>query len=110
MSVTFLLAMVALAAAAVFIAIAFLRHRDPERRATAVKRLGFVEMAVFAVLAGIFIGAEAFDDAGGTQAAWLVLAWLRGPVRGGVCFRSHCGTRGAGSETNRGAGLAAARC
>ena len=76
MLVTFLFGLVAIAAAAVFIAITFLRHRDAERRARAVKLLGFIEMLVFAVVAGIFIGGEAFDDPGGAQAVWLVLTWL----------------------------------
>ena len=37
---------------------------------------GFGVMAVFSVLAGLFIAGEAFEEPGGTEAISLVLAWL----------------------------------
>jgi hypothetical protein len=57
-------------------AVATVRHRDPEKRARAMRRFGFGWMAVFAVLAGLFIAGETFDDPGGVAAVGMVLAWL----------------------------------
>ena len=75
-SFTFVIAGAALVVIALVISFVFLRHSDRSLRARAIKRLGFGVMAVFSVLAGLFIAGEAFEEPGGTEAISLVLAWL----------------------------------
>ncbi|HEX3196594.1 MAG TPA: hypothetical protein VHR39_03465, partial [Propionibacteriaceae bacterium] len=75
-SVTFVIAGAALVVIALVLSFIFLRHSDRWLHAGAIKRLGFAVIAVFSVLAGLFIAGEAFEEPGGTGAISLVLAWL----------------------------------
>jgi hypothetical protein len=75
-SVTFVIAGAALVVIALVISFMFLRHSDRWLHARAIKRLGFGVIAVFSVLAGLFIAGEAFEEPGGTGAISLVLSWL----------------------------------
>jgi hypothetical protein len=75
-SVTFVIAGAALVVIALAISFVFLRQRDRRLQARAIKRLGFGVIAVFSVLAGLFIAGEAFEEPGGSGAISLVLAWL----------------------------------
>jgi hypothetical protein len=52
------------------------RDKDPQQRATVLLRTGAAIMAVFTVLAGIFIVGYALQDPGGTAAMLLTLAWV----------------------------------
>ena len=52
------------------------REKDPQRRATALQRTGAAIMAVFTVLAGIFIGGYAMADPGGNAGLLMTLAWV----------------------------------
>jgi hypothetical protein len=61
---------------ALVISIVFLRQRDRRLQARAIKWLGFGIIAVFSVLAGLFIAGEAFEEPEGTGAIITVLAWL----------------------------------
>ena len=75
-AVTFVIAGAALVVSALVISIVFLRQRDRRWQARAIKRLGFGVIAVFSVLAGVFIAGEAFEEPGGIGAISLVFAWL----------------------------------
>jgi hypothetical protein len=76
LSVTGSIAGAALLVAAVVIVIVFQLRSERASRARALERIGFAVMAVFAVVAGLFIAGEAFGDPGGGAAVLLVLAWL----------------------------------
>ena len=52
------------------------REKDPQRRATALQRTGAAVMAVFTVLAAIFIGGYAMQDPGGNAGLLITLAWV----------------------------------
>ena len=75
-AVTFVIAGAALVVIALVISIISLRQRDRRLQARAIKRLGFGVIAVFSLLAGLFIAGEAFEEPGGIGAISLVLAWL----------------------------------
>ncbi|KQX65602.1 hypothetical protein [Angustibacter sp. Root456] len=61
---------------AVLAAVSMARHREPARRALALRRAGSGWMVAFGVLGGLFIGGETFSDPGGFAAAGMVLGWL----------------------------------
>jgi hypothetical protein len=75
-AITFVIAGAALVVIALVISIISLRRRDRRLQARAIKRLGFGVIAVFSLLAGLFIAGEAFEEPGGIGAISLVLAWL----------------------------------
>ena len=75
-AITFVIAGAALVVIALVISIISLRQRDRRLQARAIKRLGFGVIAVFSLLAGLFIAGEAFEEPGGIGAISLVLAWL----------------------------------
>ena len=74
-AITFVIAGAALVVIALVISIISLRQRDRRLQARAIKRLGFGVIAVFSLLAGLFIAGEAFEEPGGIGAISL-LAWL----------------------------------
>jgi hypothetical protein len=61
---------------AVVVAIVFLRQPDRMMRARALRRLGAVVMAVFTVLAGLFIAGQTLVGPGRVPGAILILAWV----------------------------------
>jgi hypothetical protein len=75
-AVTFVIAGAALVVIALVISIVFLRPLDLSLQARAIKRLGFGVIAVFSVLAGLFIAGEGLEEPGGIGAISLILAWL----------------------------------
>ena len=75
-AITFVIAGAALVVIALVISIISLRQRDRRLQARAIKRLGFGVIAVFSLLAGLFIAGEAFEEPGGIGSVSLVLAWL----------------------------------
>jgi hypothetical protein len=67
----------ALGAIVVFaIVIVMTRAKDPQERATTLTRTGAAVMAVFTVVAGIYIVGYAMQDPGGNPGLWMTLAWL----------------------------------
>ena len=52
------------------------REKDPRQRATALQRTGAAVMAVFTVLAGVFIAGYALQDPGGNTGLLITAAWL----------------------------------
>ena len=76
MNVPVILALGAIVVVAVVMGVVFAREKDPQRRATALTRTGAAVMAVFTVLAGIFIGGDAMQDPGGTAGTLITLAWV----------------------------------
>src|SRR5512141_1663167 len=76
MDVPIILALGAIVVVAVVLGIVFAREKDPQRRATALQRTGAAVMAVFTVLAGIFIGGYAMQDPGGNTGLLITLAWV----------------------------------
>ena len=76
MDVPIILALGAIVVVAVVLGIVFAREKDPQRRATALRRTGAAIMAVFTVLAGIFIGGYAMQDPGGNTGLLITLAWV----------------------------------
>jgi len=52
------------------------REKDPQQRATALQRTGAAVMAVFTVLAGVFIAGYALQDPGGNTGLLITAAWL----------------------------------
>jgi hypothetical protein len=61
---------------AVLLVVAFRRHHDAPGRARAVRRIAFGFMALYVVLAGLFIAGETFSDPGGWAAVGWVASWL----------------------------------
>jgi len=52
------------------------REKDPQQRAAALQRTGAAVMAVFTVLASIFIAGYALQDPGGNAGLLMTLAWV----------------------------------
>lgn len=76
MDVPVILALGAIVVVAVVLGIVLRREKDPQRRATALRRTGATIMAVFTVLAGVFIGGYAMQDPGGNTGLLMTLAWV----------------------------------
>lgn len=76
MDVPVILALGAIVVVAVVLGIVLRREKDPQRRATALRRTGAAIMAVFTVLAGVFIGGYAMQDPGGNTGLLMTLAWV----------------------------------
>ena len=76
MDVPIILALGAIVVVAVVLGIVLTREKDPQRRATALQRTGAAVMAVFTVLAAIFIGGYAMQDPGGNTGLLITLAWV----------------------------------
>lgn len=57
-------------------AVPLVAHREPARRALALRRAALGWTVVFAVVAGMFIVGETFTDPGGAEAVWLIASWL----------------------------------
>ena len=67
----------ALGAIVVFaVVMSMTRDKDPQQRATALTRTGAAIMAVFTVLAGIFIVGYAMQDPGGNAGLLITLVWV----------------------------------
>lgn len=75
MNVPVILALAAVVVIAVVLGLVFAREKDPQRRATALKRTAAAIMAVFTVLGGIFIGGYALQEPGGNAGLLMTLAW-----------------------------------
>ena len=76
MDVPIILALGAIVVVAVVLGIVLRREKDPQRRATALQRTGAAVMAVFTVLAAVFIGGYAMQDPGGNAGLLITLAWM----------------------------------
>lgn len=76
MNVPVILALGAIIVVAVVMGVVMRREKDPQRRATALTRTGAAVMAVFTVLAGIFIIGNSMQDPGGNTAMLMTLAWV----------------------------------
>ena len=76
MNVPIILALGAIVVVAVVLGIVLTREKDPQRRAMALQRTGAAIMAVFTVLAAIFIGGYALQDPGGNAGLLMTLAWV----------------------------------
>lgn len=74
MNVPVILAVGAIAVVAVVMFMT--REKDPQQRAAALQRTGAAVMAVFTVLASIFIAGYALQDPGGNAELLLTLAWV----------------------------------
>ena len=68
--------LVALLLVTAVLALLGLRHREPARRAIALRRAGLGWTLAFAVVAGLFVAGETGLDPGGWAAFWLDLSWL----------------------------------
>ena len=64
------------AIAVVAIVMFMTREKDPQQRAAALQRTGAAVMAVFTVLAAIFIAGYALQDPGGNAGLLMTLAWV----------------------------------
>ena len=76
MDVPIILTLGAIVVVAVVLGIVFAREKDPQRRSTALQRTGAAIMAVFTVLAGVFIGGYTMEDPGGNAGLLMTLAWV----------------------------------
>lgn len=74
MNVPVILAVGAIAVVAVVMFMT--REKDPQQRAAALQRTGAAVMAVFTVLAAIFIAGYALQDPGGNTGLLMTLAWV----------------------------------
>ena len=74
MNVPVILAVGAIAVVAVVMFMT--REKDPQQRAAALQRTGAAVMAVFTVLASIFIAGYALQDPGGNAGLLMTLAWV----------------------------------
>ena len=74
MNVPVILAVGAIAVVAVVMFMT--REKDPQQRAAALQRTGAAVMAVFTVLAAIFIAGYALQDPGGNAGLLITLAWV----------------------------------
>jgi hypothetical protein len=74
MNVPIILALGAIAVVAVVMVMT--REKDPQQRATALQRAGAAVMAVFTVLAGVFIAGYALQDPGGNTGLLITAAWV----------------------------------
>ena len=74
MNVPIILALAAIVVVAVVMVMT--REKDPPQRATALQRAGAGVMAVFTVLAGVFIAGYALQDPGGNTGLLITAAWL----------------------------------
>ncbi|KQN85112.1 hypothetical protein [Arthrobacter sp. Leaf69] len=74
MNVPVILAVGAIAVVAVVMFMT--REKDPQQRAVALQRTGAAVMAVFTVLAAIFIAGYALQDPGGNAGLLMTLAWV----------------------------------
>lgn len=74
MNVPIILALGAIVVVAVVIFMT--REKDPRQRATALQRTGAAVMAVFTVLAGVFIAGNALQDPGGNTGLLITAAWV----------------------------------
>jgi hypothetical protein len=74
MNVPVILAVGAIAVVAVVMFMT--REKDPQQRAAALQRTGAAVMAVFTVLAAIFIAGYALQDPGGNAGLLMTLAWV----------------------------------
>ncbi len=75
-TVTIILGSVALIIVALAMGVVFLRQQDRAVRARALTRTGASIMAVFTVLAGLFVSGYALADPGGAGGIGLVLGWI----------------------------------
>ena len=66
------LGVIVVVAAVIFVT----RDKDPRQRAAALQRTGAAVMAVFTVLAGVFIGGYALQDPGGNTGLLITAAWV----------------------------------
>ncbi|HEX9229415.1 MAG TPA: hypothetical protein VF885_22685 [Arthrobacter sp.] len=74
MNVPVILAVGAIAVVAVVMFMT--REKDPQQRAAALQRTGAAVMAVFTVLAAIFIAGYALQDPGGNAGLLMTVAWV----------------------------------
>ena len=74
MNVPIILALGAIVVVAVVMVMT--RERDPQQRATALQRAGAAVMAVFTLLASVFIAGYALQDPGGNTGLLITAAWL----------------------------------
>lgn len=74
MYVTIILALGVIVVVAVVVLLT--RHKDPQRRAAALKRAGAGIMSLYTVLASLFIGGYALQDPGGNAGLLMTLAWV----------------------------------
>jgi hypothetical protein len=74
MNVPIILALGAIVVVAVVMVMT--REKDPQQRATALQRAGAAVMAVFTVLAGVFIAGYALQDPGGNTGLLITAAWV----------------------------------
>ncbi|WP_346927010.1 hypothetical protein [uncultured Arthrobacter sp.] len=74
MNVPIILALAAIVVVAVVMVMT--REKDPQQRATALQRAGAAVMAVFTVLAGVFIAGYALQDPGGNTGLLITAAWV----------------------------------
>ena len=74
MNVPVILAVGAIAVVAVVMFMT--REKDPQQRAAALQRTGAAVMAVFTVLASIFIAGYALQDPGGNAGLLMTLVWV----------------------------------
>lgn len=74
MNVPIILALGAIVVVAVVIFMT--REKDPRQRAMALQRTGAAVMAVFTVLAGVFIAGYALQDPGGNTGLLITAAWV----------------------------------
>ena len=74
MNVPIILALAAIVVVAVVVFVT--REKDPRQRATALQRTGAAVMAVFTVLAGVFIAGYALQDPGGNTGLLITAAWV----------------------------------
>ena len=76
MTVPIILAVGAIVVVAVVMGIVLARQKDPQRRATALKRTGAAIMALFTALGVMFVAGYALDDPGGTAGLLMTLTWV----------------------------------
>ena len=74
MNVPIILALAAIVVVAVVMVMT--REKAPQRRATALQRAGAAVMAVFTLLAGVFIAGYALQDPGGNTGLLITAAWV----------------------------------
>jgi hypothetical protein len=74
MNVPIILALGAIVVVAVVMVMT--REKDPQQRATALQRAGAAVMAVFTVLAGVFIAGYALQDPGGNTGLLITATWV----------------------------------
>ncbi|MET1064086.1 MAG: hypothetical protein ABWX85_03870 [Arthrobacter sp.] len=74
MNVPIILALGAIVVVAVVMVMT--REQQPQQRATALQRAGAAVMAVFTVLGGTFIAANALQDPGGNTGLLIIAAWV----------------------------------